>query len=222
MGNPGNYQFDLPRDGRPAEARLVERWYPGIRESWQGCTSRRIYDPILGVRAIVIHATAGTSSAGAASVMADGRASFHWLVPDEDEWAHGRLVWACAPEARTAWHVRNGCSHPDVWGGRPRINHYSLGLEIVNAARPEDGFSRWQVEAAARIVRYAWAKYPNLVHVVSHARLDPGRRSDPGAHFPWERFRDLVFSMPADPALPVTAAPAESLAGCGELCPGCS
>jgi N-acetylmuramoyl-L-alanine amidase len=45
----------------------------------------------------------------------------------------------------------------------------------------------------ARIVRFCWAKYPNLKHVVSHAKLDPERRSDPGAHFPWDDFKRQVL-----------------------------
>lgn len=130
--------------------------------------------------------------------MQAGKASYHWLVPDEDEPAHGGWVWATAPERRAAWHVRNSCRHPAVANGAGRLNHVSLGVGIVNAqhdaAERPDRFSDWQVEATAAIVRYAWGKYPNLRHVVSHARLDPGRRTDPGPHFPWERLEALVFS----------------------------
>ena len=194
MADPKRYQFDLPARGRPARASLDEAWYPGIQPYWKDSTSSRIFDAIFGVRAVVIHATAGGSSAGAVSVMKAGKASFHWLVPGEDEPQHGKLVWACAPEARAAWHVRNACSHPDVNGGARRVNHWSLGIEIVNRQTPDDGFSDWQVEATARIVRYCWAKYPNLRHVASHAKLDPGRRSDPGPRFPWPRFRQLVVT----------------------------
>jgi N-acetylmuramoyl-L-alanine amidase len=122
------------------------------------------------------------------------QASWHWLVPDENEPEHGQLVWACAPEARAAWHVRNDCSHPKVNGGATKVNHWSLGIEVVNAQTPNDTFSDWQVEATAQIVRYCWAKYPNLKQVVSHAKLDPDRRSDPGKHFPWERFKKLVLN----------------------------
>ncbi|MEM6413689.1 MAG: N-acetylmuramoyl-L-alanine amidase [Pseudomonadota bacterium] len=149
------------------------------------------------VDVIVVHATAGSSTLGAFSVMQEGRASYHWLVPDENEAAHENHVWATAPERRAAWHVRNNCSHPAVCNGAKRLNGRSLGIEIVNAqnvlkAGP-DHFSDWQIEATAAIVRYAWAKYPNLKHVVSHARLDPKRRTDPGEHFPWERFQSLVL-----------------------------
>lgn len=193
LRDPCSFQFDLSPDSRPFRSPLAEKWKPGLAEAALLATSPRLYDPVLGVRAIVIHATAGASSDGACSVIREGQASFHWLVPDEDEAAHGRHVWATAPERRAAWHVRNNCSHPDVWGGRKRINHFSLGIEIVNAMRGGDAFSDWQVSATAAIVRYAWAKYPNLVHVVSHARLDPSRRTDPGAHFPWEEFQARVL-----------------------------
>lgn len=200
MPDPKGYLFDLPVAGRPPFASLEEEWYPGVQNFWSDSTSARIFDAIHGVRAIVKHATAGVSSSGAMSVMRDGHASWHWLVPDEDEEAHGRFVWACAPEARAARHVRNPRFHPAVNGGAIKANHWSLGVEIVNSQRRDviDPFSEWQVAAAARIVRYCWWKYPNLKQVVSHAVLDPQRRSDPGSHFPWQTFRDLVIESPPD------------------------
>lgn len=194
MGQPRNYQFDLPATGRPSNVILQEAWYPGIQPYWESSTSKRVVDPILGIKAVVIHATAGSSSQGAVSVIKAKKASFHWLVPDEDEPQHKQLVWACAPEARAAWHVRNDRSHPDVNDGKNRVNHWSLGIEVVNNQKSTDMFSDWQVEATAQIVRYCWEKYPNLKHVVSHAKLDPSRRSDPGVNFPWDKFKNLVLN----------------------------
>lgn len=208
--DPRTFQFDLPPELRPQSIALAEHWLPQAIEKgtdgemvWQGCTSPRSRDKASNasphdlVEAVVIHATAGSSTLGAFSVMEEGRASYHWLVPDEDEAAHGKHVWATAPERRAAWHVRYGCSHPDVCDGAKGLNAKSLGIEIVNAqtaARARiDRFSDWQIEATADIVRYAWAKYPNLKHVVSHARLDPKRRTDPGPTFPWDRFQMLVL-----------------------------
>ena len=77
------------------------------------------------------------------SVMFDHRASWHWLVPDENEPEHATRVWACAPERRAAWHVRNDRSHPDVNHGSKNVNYWSLGVEIVNtqSAQVSDPFS---------------------------------------------------------------------------------
>jgi N-acetyl-anhydromuramyl-L-alanine amidase AmpD len=214
MADPKRYQFNLPRTGRPSSVTIPEVWYPDIQRYWENCTSTRSVDPIMGIRAVVIHATAGASTAGAISVMKRSvdPASFHWLVPDENEPQHGTLVWACAPEARAAWHVRNAASHPDVNAGTKRVNHWSIGIEIVNT-QVGDPFSAWQVAITARLVRYCWAKYPNLKHVVSHAKLDPNRRSDPGKDFPWDRFRQLVLSSGSDgvPAVARKAVPARQI-----------
>ena len=207
MSEPASFQFDLPAAGRPVPFQLFEQLYPGVQEHWEASTSKRIFDPVLGVTTIVVHATAGGDSEDAMSVMKAHKASWHWLVPDEDEEQHGRMVWACAPEARAAHHVRNSCFHPDVEGGKSKINHFSLGIEIVNRqAQTDPGpFSQWQVFAAAEIIRFCWAKYPNLKHVVSHAKLDPERRSDPGANFPWETLRELVVHAPVGELSPLAA-----------------
>lgn len=214
MNNPKEYQFDLLSEGRPHESSLNEPWYPGIQSFWKNCTTKRSVDPIMGIKAVVIHATAGSSSSGAISVMTRDKkpASFHWLVPDENEEQHGHLVWACVPEALAAWHVGNTAFHPEVNAGAQRVNHWSLGIEVVNA-QTNDPFSAWQIEATANIVRYCWAKYPNLVHVVSHAKLDPERRSDPGSHFDWARFKDLVLNgaSGAVPPLVALATPAQAI-----------
>lgn len=201
MGTPKNYQFDLPSSGRPSMFELGDRFFPGIQTSWPRVTARRMVHPIDGIRAVVIHATAGSSSSGAVSVMHAGTASFHWLVPGKNEEQHGHFAWACAPETLAAFHVRNDKSHPQVNGGERRVNHWSLGIEIVNTQNRQtpDPFSDWQVSITARIVRFCWAKYPNLKHIVSHARLDPDRRTDPGANFPWEEFKQQVLNAEEDP-----------------------
>ena len=194
MPDPRSYHFILPKSRRPNEVALNDPWYPGVQPYWPRCTTKRSVDPILGVVAVVVHATAGSSSAGAISVMKKETdpASFHWLVPDEDEPQHGQFVWACVPEALAAWHVRNAVSLPDVNDGAKKVNHWSLGIEVVNLQK-NDPFSSWQIEATARVVRYCWAKYPNLRHVISHAKFDPTRRSDPGVEFDWDRFKGLVL-----------------------------
>ena len=102
---------------------------------------------------------------------------------------------------------------PRFNNGQKDINRISLGIEIVNAQVSSDTFSNWQVEATAGIVRYAWAKYPNLENVVSHAMLDPSRRTDPGTNFPWERFKQLVLESIEEPVSTLVAMAHTTLAG---------
>ena len=76
-------------------------------------------------------------------------------------------------------------------------DHWTLGVEIVNRQNLDnytDPYSQWQVEMAAQVVRYCWAKYPNLRWVFSHAAIDPRDRADPGRQFPWAQFCDMVLS----------------------------
>lgn len=207
MTDPKTYHFGLPKSRRPNEIVLNDPWYPGVQKYWPTCTTKRSVDPIFGVTTLVVHATAGSSSAGAVSVMkkTTDPASFHWLVPDEDEIQHGQFVWACVPEALAAWHVRNAAWHPDVNSGLKKVNHWSLGIEVVNLQK-NDSFSTWQLEATARVARYCWAKYPNLTDVVSHAKLDSARRTDPGVQFDWDKFKNLVLLSQNELILPIIAA----------------
>ncbi|HBG06380.1 MAG: hypothetical protein A2075_00250 [Geobacteraceae bacterium GWC2_58_44] len=208
MADPKTFHFKLPPYQGPPLPEPANSWYPGIKAHHAASTSDRTKKCDGKVRAFVIHATAGASSSGAMSVMFEESASWHWLIPDENEPEHGGRVWACAPETRAAWHVRNDRSHPEVNNGSRYVNYWSLGVEIVNT-QAGDPFSEWQVQQTAALVRYAWSKYPELVDVVSHAKLDPARREDPGANFPWERFRELVLAP--IPGLPVQVAPASGL-----------
>jgi N-acetyl-anhydromuramyl-L-alanine amidase AmpD len=192
MANPKEYHFKLPAWNGPQLPEPPHAWYPGVQAVHASTTSDRTVHGDGDVHAFVIHATAGVSSRDAMTVMFGGKASWHWLVPDENEPEHGQKIWACAPEKRAAWHVKNTKSHPEVNGGARFVNYWSLGVEVVNA-QGADSFSDWQVRMTADLVRYAWSKYPNLRDVVSHARLDPARRSDPGKLFPWDRFRKMVL-----------------------------
>jgi N-acetyl-anhydromuramyl-L-alanine amidase AmpD len=195
MPDPRTYILELDPALRPPPQPIAEHiaddfdWFGTYR------ASARPDDPLSAIEGIVIHATAGSTAAGALSWWRNPkvRASAHWLIPAEREALHGKAVIAAVPETRAAWHVLPDCAHPAINGGKARINSWSLGIEIVNTQNPDDPFSDWQIEATAATVRYAWAKYPNLRWLFSHAAVDPKRRSDPGAGFDWEGFVGRVI-----------------------------
>ena len=152
-------------------------------------TRRSQYAPN-GIDTIVIHATAGGSSAGAMSVTQRGTASWHALVPDEDEQGHGKYLYRCVPDSGAAWHVLSSVRHPV--DGLQNINDRSMGIEVVNWQDGRDSFSDWQLRITAQWVRYCWSSF-GCKYLYTHAYLDPGRKSDPGGMFNWTRFMGYVL-----------------------------
>ncbi|MFC3815214.1 N-acetylmuramoyl-L-alanine amidase [Lysobacter sp. GCM10012299] len=209
MADPKTFQFKLSSD-RPPFLPLAERLHPEFHWLTRNRARSRGRDVFEVIDTVVIHATAGFATGHAIDTWKKVKASAHWIIPDEAEAAHGQFAWATVGEAKAAFHVRDNVNASTHLGAGPNVNNRSLGIEIVNSQgiRGRDPYSPWQLEACARIVLYACAKYPNLKHVISHARLDPGRRTDPGAEFPWDRFKDMVLTHSALPpgtiALPPT------------------
>ncbi|MBB96369.1 MAG: N-acetylmuramoyl-L-alanine amidase [Rhodobacteraceae bacterium] len=205
MADPTEYVFKLDSSGRPAMFPIPEKVVSNIHWFNTNRASNRIFHSVDGIEGVVIHATAGGSTSGALTWWRGtppngAKASAHWIVPDEDETAHGNHVWAVVYETLAAWHVRNSATSPEI-DNKKKINHWTLGIEIVNRQNDSDTFSDWQYEVTALLVRYCWAKYPNMKYVFSHALVDPSRRSDPGDEFDWTRFEALVRSSDNDPAV---------------------
>src|SRR5688572_786160 len=98
MSDPKTYHFRLPQYQGAAAPEPANAAFPGIGPHLAACTSRRTLHGDGRIRAVVIHATAGYSSSSAMSVLVEHRASWHWLVPDEDEPQHENLIWRCVPE----------------------------------------------------------------------------------------------------------------------------
>ena len=92
------------------------------------------------------------------------------------------------PFGARAWHA--GASS---WHGRPACNDFSIGIELEgtddDALRRMPSTRRWPA-----LIRAACAAYPTLSRerVVGHSDIAPGRKSDPGAAFDWERLRGLA------------------------------
>lgn len=213
MGDPREYFFELPAAGAPSPFEIRQRMVSDIAWFNENRATARSFHPVNGIEGVVIHATAGGSTAGALAHWrtAGVQGSAHWIVPDEDESGHGEEVLSVVSESLAAWHVRNAVTHPRL-NNRKKINHWTLGIEIVNAQNNSDRFSDWQLEITALLVRYCWSKYPNLRWIFSHALVDPQRRSDPGSGFDWELFTALVRSSDNDPPQDVEMADLAALA----------
>lgn len=88
------------------------------------------------------------------------------------------------PFRERAWHA--GVSQ---WQGRERCNDFSIGIELEGGdSRP---FTSKQYARLLRVTRALLAHYPRLApqRIVGHSDIAPGRKTDPGPRFDWERYR---------------------------------
>ena len=102
------------------------------------------------------------------------RVSAHFLVRRD-----GELV-QFVPVARRAWHA--GAS---AWRGRGRCNDFSVGIELEGA--DDAPFEDAQYQALVALLRRLGNVHP-LKAVAAHSDIAPGRKTDPGPRFDWQRF----------------------------------
>lgn len=88
------------------------------------------------------------------------------------------------PCERRAWHA--GAS---TWRGRSRCNDFSIGVELEGTdTRP---YTARQYARLERLVKALRARYP-VRDLAGHDQIAPGRKTDPGPAFDWQRLRALV------------------------------
>lgn len=91
------------------------------------------------------------------------------------------------PFNRRAWHA--GVSE---YQGREKCNDYSIGIELEGSVR--QAYTEQQYLRLSEVVRVLLACYPGLSRqrIAGHSDIAPGRKSDPGPLFDWERFYSLL------------------------------
>lgn len=105
----------------------------------------------------------------------DLRVSAHFLVRRD-----GEAIQFVACDDR-AWHAGQS-----QWHGRSACNDYSIGIELEGA--DEVPFSDAQYRTLGELTRTIRRRYP-IADIVGHSDIAPGRKTDPGPCFEWERFR---------------------------------
>ncbi len=151
------------------------------------------------VRFVVMHYTAADFKTSA-DLLTHGAASAHYLVPDPSDPSYLETgnkdvkIFNLVDEKDRAWHA--GVSS---WRGRNNLNDTSIGIEIVNQAK-DDGqgnfvfppFNPQQISAVKELAANIIQRYPDIspVNVVAHSDIAPGRKSDPGAAFPWKQLSE--------------------------------
>jgi AmpD protein len=82
-----------------------------------------------------------------------------------------------------AWHA--GVSN---YQGRSKCNDFSIGIELEGTEAV--AYTDSQYQKLAEVCRLLLRQYPKLQrqNIVGHSDIAPGRKTDPGDSFSWERF----------------------------------
>lgn len=112
--------------------------------------------------------------------IADAKVSSHFLIRRD-----GELI-QFVPCSRRAWHAGQA-----EWRGRGRCNDFSIGVELEGA--DDQPFADSQYAMLAKLTGALLSEYP-IQDCVGHSDIatPPGRKTDPGPHFDWARFRAML------------------------------
>lgn len=107
------------------------------------------------------------------------RVSAHFLIRRDGE------VMQFVSANDRAWHA--GIS---TFCGRERCNDFSIGIELEGT--DFEPFDARQYDSLVVLTHALRARYP-LTDVAGHEHIAPGRKTDPGPFFDWDRFRKSLI-----------------------------
>lgn len=113
--------------------------------------------------------------------ISDLRVSAHVLI---DRWGRPTQY---VPFGKRAWHAGVSCHE-----GRESCNDFSIGIELEGS---EDvAYEEAQYRTVAAIVATLRRRYEGLQNgsIVGHSDIAPGRKTDPGDSFDWNRLMTEV------------------------------
>lgn len=136
------------------------------------------------------------------SVYKEYGVSAHYMIDRDGE------IYRLVPENRVAYHAGKGYAH-----GFPlykdNLNEVSIGIELMAVGTEQEmdpllqkgtfskidsssiGYTDSQYESLNKLLDNLYGKYPALTrnrwHVIGHDEYAPGRKTDPGSLFDWER-----------------------------------
>lgn len=79
-----------------------------------------------------------------------------------------------------AWHAGES-----IWRGQARCNDFSVGVELEGGG--DDDYTEAQYARLIELTRALRAALP-LREFAGHSDIAPGRKTDPGDRFDWQRF----------------------------------
>ncbi|MGW0734845.1 N-acetylmuramoyl-L-alanine amidase [Streptomyces sp. NPDC002851] len=160
--------FDYPR----------AEWVPASRSNYTESGRPGTYP----VDFVVVHVTQETYADTLAIFQdPDRKVSSHYVVRSSD--GH---VAQCVREKDVGWHAGN-------WD----YNTRSVGIEHEGWVDDPSWFTDEMYESSARLTAYLCSTYDiptNRDHIIGHNEVPGADHTDPGRHWDWDRYMDLVNS----------------------------
>lgn len=110
--------------------------------------------------------------------MAHLQVSSHFLVQ-----RCGRLI-QYVPTHLRAWHAGQS-----VCLNRPKVNNFSIGIELEGLDTDNRGFTEYQYRTLQTLIAVLREAYPKITqnNIFAHSDIAPGRKPDPGPYFDWSK-----------------------------------
>lgn len=116
------------------------------------------------------------------------RVSSHLLIRRDGE------IVQYVPFHKRAWHAGDS-----QFLGRNLCNDFSIGIELEGSDTVS--FTAEQYSQLEKTIKALLSHYPSLSpeRITGHEHIAPGRKTDPGPHFKWERLsKTFNASLPAN------------------------
>lgn len=162
------------------------------------------------VRFLVLHYTAAHFQSSVNALAKGDQVSAHYLIPSPADPTYPRAgfdktrIFSLVDEHERAWHAGSS-----AWGVRTNLNDTAIGIELVNQASVSNGqfnfpdYHPEQVAALIQLCQDILRRYPDITpaHVLGHSDISIGRKSDPGAAFPWQQLHEAGIGAWYDDAV---------------------
>ncbi len=113
--------------------------------------------------------------------IADLRVSAHFYIKRD-----GQLIQFVSTSQR-AWHAGISCLN-----GLDAVNDFSIGIELEGCDTQQ--FESAQYQQLLKLSRCLMQAYPAIrpARIKRHSDIAPGRKTDPGPGFDWNRYLDAI------------------------------
>ncbi|MYH69466.1 MAG: 1,6-anhydro-N-acetylmuramyl-L-alanine amidase AmpD [Gammaproteobacteria bacterium] len=113
------------------------------------------------------------------------KVSAHLLIDRDGE------IIQFVPFHKRAWHAGQS-----EFNGRENCNDFSIGIELEGADNVD--YESAQYETLAQVIKELQRAWPQLTseNIRGHCHISPGRKTDPGPAFDWDRLDTMLDVFP--------------------------